>query len=531
MSAAPSAEPSLALDHALAADTPYDEVPYPASAFPQTHPANSEVLAGLRGLQAPPADACRMLELGCGSGGNLIPLAEAYPGSTFLGLDLSSTAVAEGRRAIAALGLKNVVLEQADILTAGATLESYDYIVAHGVYSWVPPAVREAIFSIFAKNLAPNGVAYVSYNCLPRSHVRNIARDLMTFHTRDMHDPAEKVAQARAILRFVADATDEREIYGFTLRDLAGAVEERPGEVLYHDDLNPNATPFLVSDVLAAAARHGLQFLCEASSPGRLQGHLEPMNAFLDRIPDEAVAVREQYLDFFLGRGFRHHPALPHRRAAAAPRAGDGGARLSHRLRHAARGRCGAARGGRCRFLLHRPRPHAFDGSRSEQRGPPPSRRDLARAIAFDDLVGAALDRLGPAAEAVKARLPDEVETLAGVIFQASTSGSLILRRRPPPLSPAAGPRPAASLVARRQAMTGEKVINRLHRSVALTDPMIRRFVQLLDGTRDIDDLVADLGAEAQAFAQAQGAEAPPVTRAMVENNLRALGRLALLVE
>ncbi len=531
MSAAPSAEPASALDHALAADTPYDEVPYPASAFPQTHPANSEVLAGLRGLQAPPADACRMLELGCGSGGNLIPLAEAYPGSTFLGLDLSSTAVAEGRRAIAALGLKNVVLEQADILTAGATLESYDYIVAHGVYSWVPPAVREAIFSIFAKNLAPNGVAYVSYNCLPRSHVRNIARDLMTFHTRDMHDPAEKVAQARAILRFVADATDEREIYGFTLRDLAGAVEERPGEVLYHDDLNPNATPFLVSDVLAAAARHGLQFLCEASSPGRLQGHLEPMNAFLDRIPDEAVAVREQYLDFFLGRGFRTtllcHAAVPLQRRVPATAVRD------YLIASDMQPEDDAVQleaGGVVSFSIGRDRTLSTDHGLSNA-----ALLHLGeiwpRAIAFDDLVGAALDRLGPAAEAVKARLPDEVETLAGVIFQASTSGSLILRRRPPPLSPAAGPRPAASLVARRQAMTGEKVINRLHRSVALTDPMIRRFVQLLDGTRDIDDLVADLGAEAQAFAQAQGAEAPPVTRAMVENNLRALGRLALLVE
>ena len=396
----------------------------------------------------------------------------------------------------------------------------------------MPPAVREAIFSIFAKNLAPNGVAYVSYNCLPRSHVRNIARDLMTFHTRDMHDPAEKVAQARAILRFVADATDEREIYGFTLRDLAGAVEERPGEVLYHDDLNPNATPFLVSDVLAAAARHGLQFLCEASSPGRLQGHLEPMNAFLDRIPDEAFAVREQYLDFFLGRGFRTtllcHAAVPLQRRVPATAVRD----LSHRLRHAARGRCGAARGrgGVVSFSIGRDRTLSTDHGLSNA-----ALLHLGeiwpRAIAFDDLVAAALGRLGPAAEAVKARLPDEVETLAGVIFQASTSGSLILRRRPPPLSPAAGPRPAASLVARRQAMTGEKVINRLHRSVALTDPMIRRFVQLLDGTRDIDDLVADLGAEAQAFAQAQGAEAPPVTRAMVENNLRALGRLALLVE
>lgn len=98
----------------------------------------------------------------------------------------------------------------------------------------------------------------MSYNCLPGSHVRDITRDLMQFHTRNLTYPGEKVRQARAILRFVADSADERSIYGFTLWDLASAADERDSEVLFHDDLNPNATPFLFHELMEEAQRHRL---------------------------------------------------------------------------------------------------------------------------------------------------------------------------------------------------------------------------------------------------------------------------------
>jgi SAM-dependent methyltransferase len=509
--------------------TPYDEVPYPASAFPQTHPANSEVMAALRGLAAPPAEACRVLELGCGSGGNLIPLADAYPGSTFVGLDLSGHAIAEGQRTVAALGLSNIALRQRDILAAEEHLGTFDYIIAHGVYSWVPPAVREAMLAIFRRNLAPNGVAYVSYNCQPRSHVRNIARDLMLYHTRDMTDPAEKIAQARAIVRFIAEATDEREIYGFTLRDLASAVEERPNEVLFHDDLNPNATPFLFHEVMEAAGRHGVQFLCEAASPARLQGHLEPANAFLDRIPDEAIVVREQYLDFLLGRGFRAtllcHAEVPLRRRFG-PDAVRAFLVASDMLPED--GPVDLQAGGVVSFSVGPDRTlstdHLLSNAALVHLG-----EVWPRAVSFDDLVAAALDRLGPATQAVKDRMADEVEALAAVLHQAFAGGRLSLRRTPPPLACAPGERPAVSLLARRQAEAGGKVINRLHRSVGLTDPMVRRLVQLLDGTRDRNTLVADLRAQAHALA-ADGAEPPTVTHAVVERTLQSLARLGLLI-
>src|SRR5689334_11217658 len=122
---------------------PYDEVLYRGRAFPQTHPDRLATIARLFGMCPPPVEACRVLELGCGDGGNLIPMAYALPGSEFVGIDLGERGIAAGREMVEAIGVSNVDLRCLGILNAGAQLGRFDYILAHGVYSWVPPAVQE----------------------------------------------------------------------------------------------------------------------------------------------------------------------------------------------------------------------------------------------------------------------------------------------------------------------------------------------------------------------------------------------------
>src|SRR6185503_761364 len=118
-------------------------------------------------------------------------------------------------------------------------LGCFDYIVAHGVYSWVPAPVREKILDVFAAMLTPQGVGYISYNAYPGSHLRNLARDIIHHHVRELDDPQEKVLQSRAILKALFDASTQNEIYGVILRDQFERVRKMPDEVLYHDDLNP----------------------------------------------------------------------------------------------------------------------------------------------------------------------------------------------------------------------------------------------------------------------------------------------------
>src|SRR4051794_13106921 len=150
--------------------TSYDEMPYESHPYAQTHPSRLAVVATLFGLRPPPVETCRVLELGSAAGGNIIPIAESFPRSQWVGIDLSTRQVDEGQRLVQAMGLKNVTLRHASIMDVDDSYGQFDYILAHGVFSWVPTEVRDKILDICSKRLTANGVAYVSYNTYPGWH-------------------------------------------------------------------------------------------------------------------------------------------------------------------------------------------------------------------------------------------------------------------------------------------------------------------------------------------------------------------------
>src|SRR5262249_13699905 len=155
----------------------------------QTHPDRLATVATLFGMRPAAVDCCRVLELGCAAGGNLIPMAQALPGSSFLGIDLSARQVAEGAKVVAALGLTNVALRRQRILDVDESWGTFDYILCHGVSSWVPAPVQDRILHICSANLAPAGVAYVSYNTYPGWHLSGMIRDMMCYHARRYATP------------------------------------------------------------------------------------------------------------------------------------------------------------------------------------------------------------------------------------------------------------------------------------------------------------------------------------------------------
>src|SRR5262245_58637378 len=169
--------------------TSYDEIPYSNTAFSYTHPDCLATVAALYGLTPPPVDRCRVLELGCGRGGNLIPMALALPDSRFLGIDLSARQIASGQEMVTALGLANIELRPFSILDVDESFGLFDYIICHGVYSWVPAEVQDKILAICARNLAPNGVAYVSYNTYPGWHQRGTVREMLCYHVQQFREP------------------------------------------------------------------------------------------------------------------------------------------------------------------------------------------------------------------------------------------------------------------------------------------------------------------------------------------------------
>lgn len=162
----------------------YDRLRYDNFPFRATHPDWLGTVARLLGLEPAPAGSCRVLELGCGRGGNLGGLAAALPGSTFVGIDHAPSQIADGVADVTALGLANCELVALDIRNLPIGEEpfrpgSFDFVICHGVNSWVPPDVRDRILTATQRLLAPQGVVLASFNALPGWHARGMIRDAL----------------------------------------------------------------------------------------------------------------------------------------------------------------------------------------------------------------------------------------------------------------------------------------------------------------------------------------------------------------
>jgi methyltransferase-like protein len=284
----------------------YDEVPYESHPYAQTHPSRLATIATLFGLTPPPVEKCRVLELGCAAGGNIVPMAELFPESRFVGVDLSGRQIADGERIVRAAGLSNVALRHASILDVDESYGPFDYVLCHGVFSWVPDAVRDKILDICSKHLTPNGVAYVSYNTYPGWHMRGMIRDMMRFHALRFDSPDMRVKQARALLDFLAQsARDDGGAYSTLLRTELEHLRHQADHYLYHEHLEEVNDPVYFHQFAALAARHGLRYLGESRLTTMVSGNFAPeVQKALQIVAGEQVQA-EQYMDFVRNRTFR----------------------------------------------------------------------------------------------------------------------------------------------------------------------------------------------------------------------------------
>src|SRR5262245_1718265 len=242
----------------------YDQIPYTSHAFPQTHPDRLATTARIFRLSPPDVAACRVLELGCASGGNLIPVDFNFPRSEFVGIDLSGHQVEEAKQAIGALGLPNIRIEQASIMDVDESWGRFDYIICHGVFSWVEPEVQDRILNIAARNLSPDGVAYISYKTYPGWHMREMFRSMMRYHAEQYDEPQEQVNQARALLAFLASASTDTGPYNSWLAGEAERLGRSPDAYVFHEHLERTNLPIYFHEFIGRAERVGLQYLSEA---------------------------------------------------------------------------------------------------------------------------------------------------------------------------------------------------------------------------------------------------------------------------
>lgn len=293
---------------------PYDEVPYGEASYTQTHPNRLATIATLLGLDPTPIERCRVLELGSAGGANLIPMAYGLPDSQFLGMDYSPRQVEVGQEMIRSLGLTNVELRVQDVREIDDSFGQFDYIIAHGLYSWVPPEVQEHILRICKQNLAPNGIAYISYNTYPGWHLFDTVRSAMRFRTRSISDPEERAKEARAFIEFLADSPITSaetpwsvlmHAYNTVMQVESEYLEKKPDSVMLHDELEAINSPCYFYEFVERAETHGLQYLAEAHFPYVMPGNLP--KSVTQRIGQMATSLVEieQYMDFVRNRTFR----------------------------------------------------------------------------------------------------------------------------------------------------------------------------------------------------------------------------------
>lgn len=284
----------------------YDAVPYESFSYPQSHPAHLAALAALFNLPVPAVATARILELGCASGGNLFPIGLTYPKAQVFGIDLSQEQIALGQQQKEALKAKNVTLTQQDILDFKMPkgVEAFDYIICHGIFSWVPENVRDKILSICRDHLSDNGLALISYNALPGWNFVRSLREMMLYHTNRFTKPEEKITQARCLLEFLSENVPEGNAYRTIIDEERNLLKTINNTYLYHDHLEAVNAQFYLHDMVRLANDKDLAYVGDAALPLMFVGNMPPKAMETLKVLDDIV-TQEQYMDFVSNRRFR----------------------------------------------------------------------------------------------------------------------------------------------------------------------------------------------------------------------------------
>jgi len=486
----------------------HNTVVYPGFPYPKTHPNSLAAMAILHGLNPAPVERCRVLDIGCNEGANLIPMAYAIPTSEFVGFDLAGLRVERGQERIRALGLTNVRLFQANLLDIGAELGQFDYIIAHGFYAWVPEPVRERMMALCGQLLTPDGVAFVSYNAKPGGHLRMMIREMMLDRAQGIEEPLKRVNESMAFLHFLVQSRPEGDGYRLLIQKQLEEIEKRSPETAIHDWLTDAYHPVSITELAQHAEKHGLQYLSEAVLPPvNDPGYRSEIRSLVESTSGGDIVKQEQVLDYLRARMFRE--TLLCRAERAVRRDFPVGHLCRLMLASQAESTPGDEPGARV-FTL--PAGFRMDSNH-------------AGAIAlFNELEAnwpraVSLGELEPRLRDAGLLLDDEGITL---LVRLIVARFVEIRAWNAPVAAEVSTLPRASASARLEARTRKFATTLLHGTLKLDDPVVVSFLQLLDGTRD-----------RAALLHAMQEQYPAMTRerleAGIESSLRLLHRAGML--
>lgn len=517
----------------------YDEIAYPSFLHPQTHPDRLAVMATFLGMKPPPVENCRVLELGCGNGSNLVSFAYGLPESEFVGIDLAENHIAHGNLVAQNIGLKNLRLIHGDIMEINrASYGEFDYIIAHGLYSWTPEFVREKILAICNELLTANGVAYVSYNAFPGCHLRQMMRGMMVYHTSEIESADEKIKESLGLLNLLGDFVTDDKTYKQILTDEFHKLTEKPEQVIFHDDLAEINHPVYFHEFMASADKNDLQFLTEADYFTSNDGNYSPrVLEVLEQFGGDIVK-REQYIDFLINRRFRQtllcrkQIKVSYKPQVDAMRF----VRIASDLNFAA---------AKPDFAPNKIEAIICKNNRKIQIDHSLTKAALfllgqafPRSIAFAELVETAKTLLTQkVGEDFEITEKDE-NIVSNILLQIFGSDLVAFYLHEPTFAAQQSERPMVSPIARLQAQNNDLVSTLRHSAIGIQDDVIRNLLILLDGTRTRASVTREIkirienGKIKYKFdLQSEKREFLKNLPAIVEENLQAMAKLALFVK
>lgn len=520
-------------DQASPATNPYDLVPYEDHPYPPSHVRHLETMARLFNMQPADITHCRVLELGCAAGGNLLPQAEDLPDSTFLGVDLSERQIDKACQTVADLGSKNIEFRAASILDIDDSWGQFDYIISHGVFSWLPPEVQEGLLAVSARNLAPNGVAYVSYNTYPGWHLANVVRDVMRYHTAQFSNPEKQIEQAMAMLEFLVElGTDDRPATQVLREEFNLLKRLNNQSYLFHEHLEAENHPVYFYQFMERAQAYGLQYLAEPRLSLMLLKNMPPQAQ--EKFQRLDLLRREQYMDFVRGQRFRmtllcHRDQVLNRTVTPDRMKGfsfaAAGPLQSKQVDIRNDSRCDFVFGAGTLTTGHRVTKAAMvylDECRP-------------RYVPFRQLLLTSAARVGPSL-VTAGSLPEEEQALAANLLLAYSVDAVKIAVHPSQVVTQLTACPVASRLARLQAARGPCMTNRNHESVRL-NALTRRLVHRLDGSHDRRSLIHEVEAsiragEFQVTCKNQSVEhpGPVLLKQILDAQLSNISASALLV-
>ena len=463
----------------------YDEIPYESQPFPLSHPDHLAVIATFLGIKPKAIGDCRVLELGCAAGNNLIPIAYQHPHSSCVGIDQSARQINQGLGLTKQLALTNIELHHLDLAETPASLGSFDYILCHGLFSWVPQHLQSKVLELCEKHLGPNGIAYISYNTYPGWHLRAAVREMLFFHTKPSSSAEQRILQARAAAKFYAKALRSQDAAQTAFfRSAMAAVEKLPDWYLFHDLLERDNYPVYFSNFVSQAQSAGLRYLTDADISSLLpQEFPADVQKELAQLSAEPAFV-EQSLDFLRLRLFRQSVLCSSKTKAKQ--------RFDVSQLPALSAACSLSPAQTAPGSGAQPAAKFFasDGTGLETADPLLQHALAAlidlypKALPFAELAERVAEQLPR-----KSASPDPIQQqLAAALFRCYLGGFLKLSAFPPQVASAVSPRPVAYGLAREQAAAKAQVTNVWHELIDL-DEFSRKVLQLLDGLRDIDEL------------------------------------------